>query len=282
MIKKFTQEQFDCAKTRDLLELECELCNETFFRIKKIIKEAFVKRNGRSVNFCCQACSGEARTNKIQLKCNNCGKELERTPSNISKTNFCNSHCNATFHNKSRIKPKQLKPSRVRLPIQLNSIKTHGIKKSLNSCLCCGAQTFNNKFCSGSCRNKINNVKICGSRSKAENLLYQEIKAAFPTWEVLSNDRLTLDGLELDIYIPHLKLGIEWNGIFHYEPIHGQSKLEKVQNKDSKKISLCKEKGVELIVVCDRTSHAKFIKETVNDIIDKLKVLAHLTGIAPV
>lgn len=261
MKPKYTPEQFNCAKTRDLLELQCEVCHNSFFLIKKIIKEAISNKSGRSANCCSQKCSHKARVKRVALKCNNCGKDLERTPSNISKTNFCNSHCNATFHNKSRIKPKEIRKQK--------------IEKSLNSCEYCKTPTFNEKFCSGSCRNKINNTKICGKRSKAENLLYQEIKAAFPTWEVLSNDRLILDGLELDIYIPHLKLGIEWNGIFHYEPIHGQSKLEKVQNKDSKKIFLCKEKGVELIVICDRTSHIKFIKETVNDVIDKLKVLAH-------
>jgi hypothetical protein len=82
-----------------------------------------------------------------------------------------------------------------------------------------------------------------------------------------------LGGLELDIYIPHLKLGIEWNGIYHIEPIKGNDALQKIIGKDNKKQELCKKLGITLLVISDRTSHKKFIENTTDDLINKLKLL---------
>ena len=46
---------------------------------------------------------------------------------------------------------------------------------------------------------------------------------------------------------------------------------------------MCKNLGINLIVVCDRTSHKKFIEETADDIVEKLKQykLARMVGNAP-
>jgi hypothetical protein len=54
---------------------------------------------------------------------------------------------------------------------------------------------------------------------------------------------------EIDIFIPSLKLGIEINGILHYEPIYGEDKLNKIINNDKAKIIACYEVGVELAVL---------------------------------
>ena len=83
--------------------------------------------------------------------------------------------------------------------------------------------------------------------------------------------------------IPEINVAIEWNGIYHIEPIKGNDALQKILNKDSKKLELCKEKGISLIVISDRTSHKKFIEETTNDLISKLKLykVARMIGTAP-
>jgi len=127
------------------------------------------------------------------------------------------------------------------------------------------------KFCSGTCRNKVNNQLIKGSRSKAEKMLEEALTNNFPEWEILFNDRKTLNGLELDVYIPHLKFAIEWNGVFHFNDIHNNGNLSKVFAKDQKKVNMCSQLGISLLTISDRTSHTKFIKETVNSLIDKLK-----------
>jgi hypothetical protein len=55
---------------------------------------------------------------------------------------------------------------------------------------------------------------------------------------------------ELDIYIPSLGIGFEYQGKQHYEPIDffgGQEGLRKCQELDRKKAKLCKENGIILI-----------------------------------
>lgn len=61
-----------------------------------------------------------------------------------------------------------------------------------------------------------------------------------------------LQGMELDIYIPSLNTGIEYQGQQHFHPVKawgGKKALEKVQERDSKKRQLCQQKGVKLIEV---------------------------------
>ena len=36
---------------------------------------------------------------------------------------------------------------------------------------------------------------------------------------------------ELDVYVPSLNLAFELNGIFHYEPIYGEKKLNQILSK---------------------------------------------------
>jgi len=55
--------------------------------------------------------------------------------------------------------------------------------------------------------------------------------------------------LEIDILVPHLKTIIEVNGISHYEPIHGEEKLDKKKASDKKKYGLLLSKGYCIIVV---------------------------------
>lgn len=60
-----------------------------------------------------------------------------------------------------------------------------------------------------------------------------------------------LDGLELDIFIEELKIGIEYNGIQHYKPLDhwgGQEAFKKTKERDARKAQLCKENGILLIV----------------------------------
>lgn len=54
---------------------------------------------------------------------------------------------------------------------------------------------------------------------------------------------------ELDIYIPSLSLSFELNGIFHYEPIYGIDKLEKIKNNDNRKLQACIEKKIEFCIL---------------------------------
>lgn len=87
----------------------------------------------------------------------------------------------------------------------------------------------------------------------------------------LTNDRLVLEGKELDFYFPQLDLAVEWNGIYHFREVHGN--LEKIQKSDLLKQELCRTKGIRLIVVEDRTSSKKFIEVETNKLV---KLIASL------
>ena len=69
---------------------------------------------------------------------------------------------------------------------------------------------------------------------------------------------------ELDIYIPSLNLAFELNGIFHYEPIFGEKKLNSTKNNDKRKFQACLEKNIELCII--DTSTQKYFKENTSKI----------------
>jgi hypothetical protein len=117
-----------------------------------------------------------------------------------------------------------------------------------------------NVFCGNSCKaifwNKEKNYGT--NRSKIEIWIEEELKSIFD-FEILFNDRKTLDGYEIDIYIPSLKIAFELNGIFHYLPIFGNDKLKVIENRDLEKFKKCEDKNIKLYVI-DITDSKKFDK----------------------
>jgi len=117
-----------------------------------------------------------------------------------------------------------------------------------------------NHFCSRSCSTIYNNIhKIGYRRSKLEIWLESKLTTLYPGYKILFNDRTEINS-ELDIYFPELRLAFELNGIFHYEAIHGQEKLDKTQNNDNRKFQACLEQGIELCII--DTSTQKYVKES--------------------
>jgi hypothetical protein len=117
-----------------------------------------------------------------------------------------------------------------------------------------------NHFCSQSCAAIYRNThKTKGyRRSKLEQFLEIELNKIYLNLEMLFNDKITINS-ELDIYIPSLKLAFELNGIFHYEPIYGNNKLNQIQNNDNRKFQACIEHGIELCLI--DASKQKYFKE---------------------
>ena len=117
-----------------------------------------------------------------------------------------------------------------------------------------------NQFCSCSCAATYNNThKKHGTRkSKLEIWLETKLTDLYPDLEIHFNRKDTINS-ELDIYVPSLKLAFELNGIFHYEPIFGDVKLNQIQNNDNRKFQACLERGIELCII--DTSQQKYFKE---------------------
>ena len=92
--------------------------------------------------------------------------------------------------------------------------------------------------------------KKIGEGWVSETLLYKIICHLFPNEEVLFHHRPKwLNGLELDIYLPQLKIAFEYQGQQHYHPIKiwgGEEALKKLQNRDKTKATICEELKIKL------------------------------------
>lgn len=124
-----------------------------------------------------------------------------------------------------------------------------------------------NSFCNSSCAATFNNkLKRKSRRSKIEAKFYDLLVKEFPNLDILSNDKTMLDGYEVDVAIPELKLAIEWNGIVHFKPIYGQTKLDNVQGRDAEKLKIASNKNINLIVISDLVSNDKILKQAFDDV----------------
>lgn len=90
-----------------------------------------------------------------------------------------------------------------------------------------------------------------GERFVTETELYRIIKSLYPNYKVLHHYRSEwLGKQELDIFIPKLKLAIEYDGIQHFKPIEawgGEEGLKKNIERDKMKEEKCLENNVNLV-----------------------------------
>lgn len=116
-----------------------------------------------------------------------------------------------------------------------------------------------NHFCSKSCSATYNNKhkKYGTRRSKLEIWLEEQLTFLYPNLEIHYNQKSAIES-ELDIYIPSLNIAFELNGIFHYEPIYGVDKLNKIQDNDISKSKACFDAKIDLCII--DTSKEKYFK----------------------
>jgi len=206
---------------------------------------------------------------KTSTICEECGKKYKKETYDIKMTNhnLCSKKCTGVFQRK-RIKTNCGCCFR---PIEVN----HRVLKYSKS---------GKAFCSQSCAATYNNkLRRKSRRTKIEIKFYNLRVKEFPNLDILPNDKTMLDGLEVDVAIPSLKLAIEWNGVVHFKPIYGQTKLDKIQNKDAKKLKIAANKNINLITITDLVSNNKILIKAFNqckNIISKL--LPEETGNDPV
>lgn len=84
-----------------------------------------------------------------------------------------------------------------------------------------------------------------------EKQLFSIVKNLFPDYEVIYHFRAKwLERLELDIFIKELSLGVEYQGIQHYEVVEhwgGIEGLDHRQQNDMLKKQLCEKSGIKLV-----------------------------------
>ncbi len=201
----------------------------------ELILLMFLNYNGGNMRTC------------VNLKCNYCKKDFKRDISNIhdyAKNTYCSKHC----QNKARITSigvscKQCNKSFYKRPNQIKKSKNHFCSRSC-------AATYNNKH-----------KKYGTRRSKLEVYLEEKLRKQFHDLTIECNSKSAIES-ELDFYFPSLKLGIEINGIFHYEPIFGKDKLESIQSNDKAKQRACDQKGIDLIIIPTLDSYSSKTRRT--------------------
>jgi hypothetical protein len=206
--------------------------------------------------------SGLARGAKAEFACPQCEgvffrskREIHAARAKNVKTFFCSLACCA-----------QVKNTSVDIPCGNCGLT---IKRKLSASNDCKTSVM---ICSHSCSASYNNKnKSHGTRrSKLEVFLYEKLTSDYPDLAIEPNGKLAV-GSELDLFFPGLKLAIEINGIFHYEPIYGLDKLTQIQKNDALKFAACREAGIELCIIntskCDyltaekKDTYYKIVKE---------------------
>lgn len=194
MKELFNQQEFEQKKSRELLPLECMVCNQTFYRKKHLIQSARNHNVAGKLSTCSRKCMAQKMNTRIQTICDQCSSPISKvvTQFHANKHHFCNNVCSAKYQS------------------------AH---------------------------------KQTGTRvSKLEKWMQEKLTKSYPDVQFQFNQTSAIKS-ELDIYIPSLKLAFELNGIFHYEPIFGNEKLNKIQNNDARKFRACFEQGISLCVI---------------------------------
>ena len=185
----------------------------------------------------------------LPLQCESCGNTFHKTKHDIQTTllphrsgtsNFCSKRCSVR---RRRPPPVTVSCEQCDKPFKRFS---------------CYVRKHN--FCSKSCSMTWRNLhkKHGTQRSKLEKWLEEQLTTIYPDLEIHFNRKDAIQS-ELDIYIPSLRLAFELNGIYHYEPIHGQDKLDKILSNDRRKMLACAEISIELCVIDN--SSLKYFKE---------------------
>lgn len=102
-----TQESFDSLKTRDLVKIKCQYCENIFETKKKNILRSHC--DGRTVKTCSAKCSNSLRMTgrRVDVNCKNCNKSFSKVLSQFKKSenHFCSKSCSASYIN--TINPKR-------------------------------------------------------------------------------------------------------------------------------------------------------------------------------
>lgn len=109
-----------------------------------------------------------------------------------------------------------------------------------------------------------------GERWTSETVLAQIVERVFPDCEIVRHHRPDwLEGLELDIWVPEIGLGIEYQGQQHFHPVEawgGEEALEEQKKRDERTRSLCADKGVNLLEIDFRDPLTEeFVREKLAD-----------------
>ena len=82
--------------------------------------------------------------------------------------------------------------------------------------------------------------------------LFILVKRLYPKFQVIENflfSPVVTSGFEIDVYIPELKLGFEYQGIQHFKDSPHMGSVDMYQNRDNAKKSACEANDINLVIV---------------------------------
>ena len=99
---------YKSKNTKDGYEGKCKECRKKLSKIHTIICKNCGKSfstDDKNAKFCSSRCCGDYQKKRIIVKCDYCGKNVERIPSSIGEHNFCDATCMGKFtSNKTIVK----------------------------------------------------------------------------------------------------------------------------------------------------------------------------------
>lgn len=215
-----------------MYKLNCQVCNKSF--------ETY---NPKQLS-CSYSCSNISRGYFFKNKtyCIWCNQIISR-PSPSKKHVFCSKTCEASYRSRDRIE--------IKCKICEKSVMVSNSHR-------------NKKFCSRKCwriHRKNNPIKYkLQYRSFGECAIACLLKINYPHLKVINNDREQLKGYELDIWLPDLKIGIEYNGPHHFKPVYGDEIFEKTKIADKNKLQIANDNGIKIIYIVPIGSISKTSK----------------------
>ena len=185
-----------------------------------------------------------------ELKCLACpeGKEFFDKPISYKPIGFWdNDHNISNFVNELKLKMK-LKTPEDWNRLSKHQIKFHGGSEKLS---------LNQIIQSQNLRTNDNvNVIDRGFKRSSQRWLFLQIQKLFPGEEIVEDyfhselSRKTGCAIQFDVFLTQKNIAIEYHGQQHYDDISaGFASLEMYKNRDEEKRKLCKEFGIQLVVI---------------------------------
>lgn len=170
-------------------------------------------------------------------KCSQCGKPFHIKPSRAKKStnHFCSKGCHNNHMKGTSRSHIEIKCDWCNEPFLRRKKLVAG--KNINLC---------SYECSGFYKGTIK--KKGHQRSRFEQYIEDNIFNDYPFLYIKFNDRDVI-GSELDIYIETLNIAFEINGPYHYLPIRGYDKLNKIIKRDIIKQCSCLKNDIVLHII---------------------------------
>lgn len=102
----YTPEEFNNAKSKDLLPIQCYHCGKPCLKTKQHIMDSFSKSR-TSAKYCSKECSHNSRKLiQPEINCTNCNTLFKKSTYEIKKSksgnHFCSLSCTAIYHNNNK------------------------------------------------------------------------------------------------------------------------------------------------------------------------------------